>query len=566
MSDTELSMPWGGNSESTDDTVDPHDMVSVDSISEQSLSLDSPIATTHTSSDSDSSTYGTVEDERREQYDSNGSTSDEVDIRKLFNKPTVNLIRWLYRQNGIASTVVDKPVKDAFKYDVSLDLEGDNSRDVREFIKDTYIPKQKKAQIKARRDGVALLFWVIDDTNSVEETVENPSGVTDLRVISIDDLARGEGNPRHPNHHKVNDEVAADVAAANTEYDVEQLVVTQSGLIVVDDITSPDHEEFVGCMYHRNPQLSQSDAFQFIHADRLERFTERENVDGDMEDAVYGKVEGDSVLTPILNPLTGITKAEWALGQTLLRYTAPLHVVEIDGDANPIDGDWEEHISKVDEQLDNVNNKSSLTLPPAHSADTLSSDGEIDPEPYLDGLINDICAGAEITRSVLLGTQAGTVSGSSTDIKNYYNQVERERESEYEDKIYSGVSKYTRFNSYDTTLENVEWGPLFKIDEIERVDAMRTVMSAVGQGVGNYLFSLEDAQKILQQQWAEFDVDVDLDELSEEQMDLLDRVNTTKGKQFRTGESSEKEYESKHTGNNGGGREEGQSDDEENPT
>lgn len=523
-----------------------------------SITIDSPVAATTPLGSDDTPTYGTQEERLQEATErENDNNSDAVDVRQLFDTPTVNLIRWQYRQNGIASTVVDKPVKDAFKHGFEL---GDDYSKTEDWLKETYVPKQKTARMKARRDGFALILWILEDSNSVSEEPENVQEISKLRVLTLDNLARGGGNPRDRTD-SFDATASASTAADHLEYDEEQLVVTQSGLVVVDDISSPDHEDFVGCMYERNPKVADEESVEFIHHERLQLFVERETVDGDVGKSFYGHVEGDSILTPIIHPLIGITKAEWALGQTLLRYTAPLHAVEIDKEVQPTDGDWETHIDDLNSQLDNLTNKSNVTLPPGHSIDTHGADGDIDPEPFLDGLINDVCAGAEITRSVLLGTQSGTVSGSSTDIKNYYNGVERARQGVHSEKLHEGAKMAAEWTGKDGVPKSkldfdVQWGPLFKIDDMDRVEAMRTIVTAISSGVSNYLLSLEDAHDILEEQWAEIDVDVDLEDLTEERLDQLDRVNTTKGKQFPEGASSENEVEgSPRSGQNGGGRE-----------
>lgn len=535
-----------------------------DSTDDSGFSMDSPVAASTAlgsgGDNNDEPTYGTREQRLKEisEEDSDG-TSDDVDVRSLFDTPTVNLIRWQYRQNGMAATVVDKPVKDAFKHSFEL---GDEYEKTETWLKENYVETQKSARIKARRDGFALVFWILDDASDASSEPEEVNGVETLRVLTLDDLGGGNGDPRNNRNRASNVASASRAAEQIDEYDEKQLVVTRSGLVVVDDITSPDHEDFVGAMYERNPQLSGDHQYEFIHGDRLQLFVERPHVDGDVNSPTYGHVEGDSVCAPIIHALQGITKAEWALGQTLLRYTAPLYAVEIGSDVTPTDGDWEEHIEKMNGQLDNITNKSNVTLPPDHEIDTHGIDGDIDPEPFLDGLIHNICAGSEITRSVLLGTQAGTVSGSSTDIKNYYNQVERHRGDIHSNKLHEAADMASDWTGQDgvpksKTDFDINWGPLFKIDEMDRVEAMRTVITAVSSGVSKYLFSHEDAREILQEQWAEIDTDIDISEITEEEMDQLDRINTTKGKQFEQGASSENEVEGNpRAGQNGGGRSE----------
>lgn len=560
--------------DSTDESDGPREFsesLQTDAVTD-TTTLDSPVAST-TPDDENPPVYGSRHDEIR-PVDDEANTADDVDPRGLFRQPTTNMLRWLYRQNAEASIVVEKPVKDAFKHGYTFKdtsaADQENAQQAENWLLMQYEDVLKQAMVKARRDGFALVMWVVDDeAETAAEPVQNPQGVSTFNMITLDDLVNPYGRFRDDIHDS--DLVSAQLAADNTQYDAVQLEVTQSGLVVVDDITSPDHEEFVGIMYSRAEEIISDDYYDFIHADRLQHFVARPGVDGDVSDDVYGHLEGDSVLTPIFNPLLGITKAEWALGQSLLRYTAPLHAVEIDEQVQPADGDMEEHLQQLNDQLGSLTNKSNVALPPFHRIKTVGDNDGIDPEPFLEGLINQVCTGSEITRSVLQGTQSGTVSGSSTDIKNYYNQVERLRNNYLTEKIHEAVEMVARYDpsavpNFATSFE-IDWGDLFQIDDVERAEAMRVIINAASNGVGNYLLTPNEAREVVEAEWASVDADVDLDDLTEPDFDQLDRVNTSYGKQFGEGNSPENEVEgNRRTGQNGGGREGGETTDPDDPT
>jgi hypothetical protein len=550
---------------STDDSTD--DSEEQDPVSPREiLTIDSPVASS-SSVDVDPPVYGSERD-RRAPTDTEQNTADDVDVRGLFHSPTTDLLRWLYRHNAEAGIVVDKPVKDAFKHGYEFidtsNAEQKNAQQAEDWVLMEYEEILKQAYMKARRDGFSLIMWVVnDEAEKAAQSVQNPSGISTLNILTLDDLVNSYGQEGRSTRDI--DALGTQKAAEHTDYDAIQLDVTQSGLVVVDDITSPDHGKFVGCYYSRADEVLSEDAYDFIHHERLQRITARPQVDGDVNDENFGHLEGDSVLTPIFHALLGLTKAEWALGQSILRYTAPLHVVEIDEHVQPAEGSMEEHLEQLNDDLGSLTTKSNVALPPFHEMKTVGDDNTIDPEPYLDGLINQVTAGSEITRSVLQGTQTGTVSGSTTDIKNYYNQVERLRENELTAKIHEGVEMAARFDSEAVpnfaTSFRINWGDLFQIDDIERAEAMRVITAATGTGISNYMLTPEEAREILQQQWATLDVDVDLSEdLDEADFDQLDRVTTSRGKQFPEGVSPEEELaegQSPRSGQNMSGREEG---------
>jgi hypothetical protein len=113
---------------------------------------------------------------------------------------------------------------------------------------------------------------------------------------------------------------------------------------------------------------------------------------------------------------------------------------------------------------------------------------------------------------------------------------------------------------------SVDWGPLFKIDELDTTEAMTRVMTAVTNGIQNYVLSLEDAQRVVEQQWAELGADVSLDELSEDEKDELDRVNSTISERSKQEQEAGAFEGNPEVGQNNGGPEKGETREQSNPT
>jgi hypothetical protein len=464
-----------------------------------------------------------------------GDTSDDADPRRLTEDASADELRWYYRWEPFTSTIVDKPIDDAFKH--GYEVRNDNNADLRGKLLDDWEPHRREARKKARRDGVAFVYVRFEDDNPASQPPRNVSGVQNFETLTIDDLT---------------DAATPEMIADETAYDYRQLRVLEQGIVVVEDITSPDHHEIVGVLYEESPyepiddpssasreadvsDVTNSSRIHFLHGDRLQHFVEGANVDGPLHTDWVGHVTGHPVIATIFHQLKALAKASWATGQTLYRYSAPLHAVEMPEDFDKLfQSDVDEHQEALNEELRNLNAASSVTLPPGHEMSSVEAGTDIDPEPFIEALIELVCAGSEFTKSVLMGTQSGTVSGSETDIKSYFNQVQRYRQTTATKKAHEIVDMVRLADGGERIIPNtaadfeISWGPLFKLDELDTTEAMVRVMTAVTNGVNSYLLTPEEARDLVAQEWAELGIDVDeetFDELTEADFDTFDRIN-----------------------------------------
>jgi hypothetical protein len=471
-------------------------------------------------------------------YSHRGDSSDEVDPRNLVRDPSLSEIRWYYRRT-FAKVLVDKPVDDAFKN--GFDFVGENAQTARNKIEkpefngegESFIGAYRLAEKKARRDGFSVIFLGTRERGTegvhespIDENVDVDE-VSHLKVLTIDDLS----------------EVAPhDQIKEGTGLDETQYEVRKTGIVINTDINSKDYRTPIGYV------LSSPSEPQFIHKDRCIHLTWNPEVDGDyLGDGVrrwdsrrstLGQYEGDSVLIPTYDLLKGIAKGNWAVMQALFRNASHMYSVKL-----PPDADDEDFGFAVDATR-NINAKSSFVWPSTdYEMEQFESGNEMEPEQHYEALFDQVCAGQEMTKSVLFGTQAGTVSGSETDIKNYFNKVERYRSNRVESKVEEYLTRVKKIE--DTRTDNdytfdvdVEWGPMFKVDRETRVQMLQNETNALTTMIGAFALTPDEARSILSEDFTA----VDLDDMTEDQMDVLDRINLTRSGQGAQAVRSENEY------------------------
>lgn len=490
-----------------------------------------------------------------------GDSSDEVDPRRLLRDPTLSELRWYYRRE-LGGTLVKKPMKDAFKN--GFDFVGDNADEAQRLIemptyakRQDYIAAHIMAEIKARRDGFALLFIGTSDTTdgihmSPLDEGERVSEITHVDVKTIDDLTSSG---------IVHDEIQEGTGLEQDEYDIRD-----TGIVVDTRPMSQDFKNPIGYV------LNAGDGGSFMHADRVVHYVWNEDVDGDYnddtierfeDDSTLGMWEGDSVLIPSYDLLKGISKGNWAVMQALFRNASHMYSVTLPPDAN------EEDLNASVEMTQNINAKSAVSMPNGWEMQQHDSGNELDPTGFYEVIFDQICANHEMTKSVLFGTQSGTVSGSETDIKNYYNKVERYRTNRGEDKIieYLSLTKRMMDNRYaDDYRYDIEfdWGPLFKVDRETKLQMLQTQAQALSTLLGQYIITPNEARNILAEEWAE----IDLSDLTDEQMDILDRINLAQVGQGEWAEANDPSSDVPETtakqGGQEGGRPEGARQESEN--
>ena len=504
------------------------------------ISIDADVEeTTDSTSAGSGSMYANADKahaEGRQTYSKRGDSADEIDPRKLVRNPELSELRWYYRRT-FAKKLVNKPIDDAFKHGFGFD--GEEEERSTELIESAnYVESYTLAEKKARRDGFSLVFlgtresWdgrsggvhmsPKHDDVSVEE-------ITHTKVLTIDDLC-----------HCADKEIMEDVEEA-WGLQKGEFEIRRTGIVINKDITSPEFRDPIGYVLYQGSNKRGESIVQFIHRDRVQHLVWNEEVDGDYhEDSGFGvsrwryesplgRWEGDSVLVQSYDLMKGLTKGNWAIMQALFRNASNLYAVHMPNDAT------QEEFNKAKREFSNLNAKSELFLPggpPGESEDTYevkqyTSGDMVEPAEYFDVIFDQLCATHEMTKSVLFGTQTGTVSGSETDIKNYFNKVERYRQTRASKWIMDFLDR-SKFMLDDRVRDenkhmnvDIVWEPLFKVSEMERVNTMQSLISTLNVAVNGFVLTPDEARNILAEEWA----DVDVNDLDDEQMALLAAIN-----------------------------------------
>jgi len=124
-------------------------------------------------------------------------------------------------------------------------------------------------------------------------------------------------------------------------------------------------------------------------------------------------LEGISVLDPIFDVLTVVKSLDWSFGQIAWRQGAGLTVFTAP------EGASQEHINAIDSVVADLNAKSVLTVPSGVSVNTFSPT-YINPSQFYPVFLNQVAAGSRIPVSVLIGSQAGTLTASEKDRSDYF--------------------------------------------------------------------------------------------------------------------------------------------------
>lgn len=519
-----------------------------------------------------------------EATDDSGETTrsdstDEVDIQKLVGSPSVSDLRWLYRFT-FASTLVDKPIDDAFKR--GFDVTVDPTQSVKSVIeRHDYIDKLKRGEIKGRRDSFSLLFKVTNDsTDGLHEAItpQTFNSLEAIKVLTIDDLT----DSKPPNFRQ---QLPAEYRPGRDQSLHDLVEVRKSGMVVSRVSDDPDFGNPIG--YLLNRRADNSGESRFVHASRVQHLTWQQNVDGDYygdgdqqalsdSDGVYrpshgvhessdssewgalGKWEGDSILLPAYHLLKDIFKASWATSQTLFRYSSPLYALNLPERADA------ETLEKVRNNFRNMNAKGDAVLPHGFEMKVHGTEGQITPEEYFGPLFSQICATVEMNKSVLFGTQAGTTSGTESDQKSYYNQVNRYRKNRAEAKIREFVEWMNRMDK--SAIPNlalsyeIEWPALFEPSSMDKKEILHRAVQSVQGASEYYMITPNEGRDILDDAFEEAGYDVDMsDDLTTEDFDLISELLVAQqgsGELWPTGEESQSQGNPQQQ--NGGGMSTGQ--------
>lgn len=127
-----------------------------------------------------------------------------------------------------------------------------------------------------------------------------------------------------------------------------------------------------------------------------------------------GSIEGEPSLKAVYDLITIIKSMDWGSGQAMWRHGGGLTAFIV-ADTR----DQQAQIDAIDELVTDINAMTTLTLPAGTQMYSELNNG-LNPEPYYRVIIQQLSLGTRIPTSILIGSQAGTLSASMKDRHDYY--------------------------------------------------------------------------------------------------------------------------------------------------
>ena len=216
--------------------------------------------------------------------------------------------------------------------------------------------------------------------------------------------------------------------------------------------------------------LSQGSQRVRVHYSRVIHFSTR------LLDHAY---RGLSVLEPIYDDLTVLRNIRWGMGQTMVRYGGGFPDVLLKGkDAEKID----EFI--MGKQMETVNARTYFVHSENQELEFKGVAGEsLDPEKYYVPIMESISAGSGIPMAILRGAQAGALTGSEVNEREYFKLIS-DAQSRYEPGVRALIDMLIECGQirwfYNVPKKyRISWGGGFEVNEKDKAATQLSIAQAM---------------------------------------------------------------------------------------
>jgi len=349
---------------------------------------------------------------------------------------TDDLYDELYERNGISHKLVNRLADDRFdkwynpqtdneelKSQVNL-LNSDKQEGLK--IRNTF----KKARKFALRHGYSVVFLEYEDqAESLEEPVKNPRRIIKLGNIMKTEITKIELN-KDPN---------------SLDFGEIEFYVLNSKIF--GDINGTEIK---------------------IHVSRTIHV-----VNGDGKDP-----DGVSMFKSMYNWINMFDDMAWSMGQSYFRYGSGFPVLTVKG--------WSALPDDVKDDYQNQwKNVTSMTGWVGGGGDTVEFKGvagrALSPKEYMDAGFTLISSSGDLPFALLAGVNAGAVTGSETNLKDYYSDVSSKQTLEEQPLLEQMYAKLIETGQLQSDEFIIEWNSLFVHTDKEKAEISK--LNAEAQAV-----------------------------------------------------------------------------------
>jgi len=339
------------------------------------------------------------------------------------SKITIDLLDELYTRNGLANKIVRRLTRDRFDkwYDPITDNEAlknqlvllNSDKPDGLHIRSVF----KLARSFAMRHGYSVIYLdYIDQGDTIADPVENPRQIRNLRILKKTDINQ---------------------------------------IILDNDINSPTYGEIE--YYILNSKVTGETGVR-VHVSRTIQIKNGDTLD----------IQGISLYLPMYNWLDIFDTNAWSIGQSFFRNAGGFPVITVKGWSN-LDDDAQEGYMN---QWKNVNSMVGYVL---GDGDTIKFEGAagkaLSPKEYFEAGLSLVAAAGDLPYALLIGVNAGAVSGSETNLKDYYSDVSSAQTLEEQpvlDQMYEKLIETGQLSSIEF---GYGWNSLFEENPTEKSTA-----------------------------------------------------------------------------------------------
>ena len=183
--------------------------------------------------------------------------------------------------------------------------------------------------------------------------------------------------------------------------------------------------------------------------------------------------EGISLYKPMYNWLNIFDNTAWSIGQSFFRYAGGFPVLTVKGWDALSDDERDDYMK----QWENVNSMTGFVTGDGYSVEFKGAEGRaLSPKEYFEAGLSLIAAAGDLPYSLLIGVNAGAVSGSETNLKDYYSDISSKQTLEEQPILEETYDKLIETGQLPKIDYDIEWIPLFsetnkEVAETNKLDA-----------------------------------------------------------------------------------------------
>lgn len=331
----------------------------------------------------------------------------------------------LYERHGLTFKIVNRLVNDCFKK--WLKFESNN----KDFVKKVELlnsykkeglkirSRLKKARNCALRHGYCVLFLGYkDQSESLADEPKSPQSIEYIKVIR---------------KRWVKKIVLDEDEESSTHGEIKEYVLDPNYFDTVEEVR--------------------------IHAKRCILVR---NGDDD-EDP-----EGMSLLKPAYNWLNMFDNVAWSIGQSFFRYAGGFPVMKLKGWNNLSDTEKERELSiwaKVNSSTGWIIDQDSGDIKFEGAAGRA-----LNPTSYFEAAMKCVASSLNLPYALIVGVQAGQVTGSETNLVDYYSDIHTVQALEIQPVLEDIYDRLMDTGQLPKAEYETVWNPLFEMDEKDKVE------------------------------------------------------------------------------------------------